>query len=386
MKKEINANRIPIYRDSGFVLQNADDTVAAFKEEGMQKQEPERYIYSRYRNPTVIAAEKEIARQEGSQWALLAQSGMAAIDIALSVFQAGELSRPWMFFTEIYGGTNYYIDSVLIGRRGIDVRRFEPTRGGYDLDAFEARVAECKPEFVYFEAVSNPMLIVADTERIMGICKQHDARIIVDNTFATPWLWKPLTDGADLVVHSATKYFSGHGNLTAGVLCGNDEEILEQALDYRKLVGHMMSPDDAYRLHTQVQTFPLRFEQQCKNALKVAELLDSHADIAKVWYPGLPSHESHAEAKKLFKDKGYGAMITFDMKGDGPEEKRMRRDRFMEAVQPEILLIPTLGDAHTILMPVDAVWSDKYPEPGMIRMSIGFEDTNTLLKYIKKGL
>jgi cystathionine beta-lyase/cystathionine gamma-synthase len=195
-----------------------------------------------------------------------------------------------------------------------------------------------------------------------------------------------LNDGADIVIHSATKYFSGHGNLTAGVICGNDVQIMQSAVEYRKFVGHALSPDDAYSLQTQVQTFELRFSRQCSNAFKLAEYLDRMSLIKKVWYPGLKNHPTNFIADKLFNKKGFGAMITFDLDGRDLAEKRIRRDKFIELVSEKIKLIPTLGDPHTILMPVEAVWGAKYPEPGMIRLSVGFEEYSELEGTISRAL
>jgi len=377
---------MPVYRDAGFELYDAKTTADAFRKESEHSREPDLYIYSRYRNPTVVSAEEEIMKLEGSEWALLTQSGMSAIDTALSVFQHGKETGPWLFFTEIYGGTISFIESVLKSRRGLDIQYFTPDNGNYDLDMFEKALSDLKPEFVYIETVSNPMLIVADVACIAGIAKKHGVKVIVDNTFATPWLYKPLSDGADIVIHSATKYFSGHGNITAGVLCGNDVKIMKAAIEYRKFVGHTLSPDDAYRLQTQVQTFELRFSRQCSNAFKLAEYLDSIPLIRKVLYPGLKNHPTNLIAEKLFNNKGFGAMITFDLDGRDLAEKRIRRDKFIEQVSEKIKLIPTLGDPHTILMPVDAVWGAKYPEPGMIRLSVGFEEYSELEGTISRAL
>jgi cystathionine beta-lyase/cystathionine gamma-synthase len=230
------------------------------------------------------------------------------------------------------------------------------------------------------------MLIVADVSEIIRTASKYGSKVILDNTFATPYLYKPLDDGADLVIHSATKYFSGHGNLSAGVLCGNDKQIMQAAIEYRKFVGHMISPDDAYRLQTQLQTFELRFGRQCVNASRLAEYLDSLPVIRKVWYPGLKSHGTYSTANKLFKGKGFGGMITFDFDGKDPDEKRSRRDKFISYVSGQIKLIPTLGDPHTILMPVEAVWGTKYPEPGMIRLSVGFEDYEELAATVSGAL
>ena len=384
--KSVNSARVPIYRDAGFELTDAETTSKAFAGETKNEHEPDLYIYSRYRNPTVVAAEKEIMRLEGSKWALLTQSGMSAIDVAFSIFQVGKKVKPWLFFSEIYGGTISYAENVLRNRRGLDIHSFGPVTEKYDLKAFGLLMKKLRPEIIYIEAISNPMLIVPDAKAVIEIAKKYKAKVIVDNTFATPYLWKPLMDGADIVIHSATKYFSGHGNLTAGVLCGNNNAIMKAAIEYRKFAGHMISADDAYRLHTQIQTFNLRFRQQCFNASLIAEILERSEKVSKVWYPGLKGHSTHIEALKLFGDKGFGGMVTFDFAGSNGIEKKRRRDRFIKAVSESIKLIPTLGDSHTILMPVEAVWGAKYPEPGMIRLSAGFENTDELLSTIITAL
>jgi len=358
----------------------------AFSVEPLNKREPDHYIYSRYRNPTVVAAEEEIMKVEGCKWALLTQSGMAAVDVAVSLFQRGSATRPWLFFTEIYGGTISYLDSVLVAKRGIVLERFAPDNQKYDLKKLEILLKRLNPEFVYFETISNPMLIVADGPAIISLCKSLGIKTIVDNTFATPILWKPLESGADLVIHSATKYFSGHGNLTAGVLCGNDEELMKDAIAYRKFVGHMLSPDDAYRLNTQILSFGLRFPQQCHNANELAKLLDASNLVEQVWYPGLKSHDTNEIAHKLFSGKGYGAMVTFSFGGSDKNEKKSRRDKFIALIAEKISLVPTLGDPHTIIMPVEPVWGHKYPDPGMIRVSCGFEPFDELSDTVSNAL
>ena len=385
-KKEVNSSRVPVYRDAGFELFDSKTTADAFRKETENNRVPEMYIYSRYRNPTVVSAEEEIMKREGCEWALLTQSGMSAVDTALSVFQHGKATRPWLFFSEIYGGTISLIESVLKTRRGLDIRYFMPDNGVYDLNKFEKVISDQKPEIVYIESVSNPMLIVAPVDDIIRISKKYGTRIIIDNTFGTPWLYKPLNDGADIVIHSVTKYFSGHGNLTAGVICGNENKIMQSAIEYRKFVGHLLSPDDAYRLQTQIQTFELRFSRQCSNADKLAQYLSAVKTIKEVWYPGLESHPTHLIAKKLFRGKGFGGMITFNFEGKNDTEKINRRDMFISLVSEKIMLIPTLGDPHTILMPVEAVWGAKYPEPGMIRLSVGYEEYHELESSVTVAL
>jgi cystathionine beta-lyase/cystathionine gamma-synthase len=161
---------------------------------------------------------------------------------------------------------------------------------------------------------------------------------------------------------------------------------MQKAIEYRKFVGHMLSPDDAYRLQTQLASFGLRFTRQCENASRLASMLQESPHIEGVLYPGLEIHGTHTTALELLGGKGYGAMITFDLAGKTAGEKRARRDRFIAGVYPEIRLIPTLGDFHTILMPVEAVWGTKYHEPGMIRMSVGFEPWEEIESVIRRGL
>ena len=385
-KQEEKGPRTPIYRNAGFELETSEKTASAFISETKNEHVPEQYIYSRYRNPTVVSAEKAVMSVEGCKWALLAESGMAAIDIALSIFQEAGKKGKWLFSSEIYGGTLSFISSVLVNRRGIDIEFFSPDGLSFDYDRIEQQVKETKPEIIYFEAISNPLLIVADGRRLIRIAKKYGCKVIIDNTFATPALWKPLEDGADLVIHSATKYFGGHGNITAGVICGNDITFMQKSIEYRKFTGHMLSPDDAYRLETQLASFFIRYRQQCKNAEMISNLLTDSEKVASVFYPGLPTHSTHTVAEALFDGKGYGAMITFDLCGANDEEKKANRDRFIERVSSDIKLIPTLGDSHTILMPVEPVWGSKYHEPGMIRLSVGFEETEKLLDIISFGL
>jgi cystathionine beta-lyase/cystathionine gamma-synthase len=385
-RKIVNSSRTPVYRDAGFELYNADTTKDAFLKETENEREPDLYIYSRYRNPTVESAEDEIMELEKCGWALLTQSGMSAIDTAVSVFQNGRNSKPWLFFSEIYGGTISYTGSVLAKRRGLGIQSFQPVNERYDPDLFENVLQSVRPEIVYVEAISNPMLIVTDLAYVIKAAHNAGSKVIVDNTFATPLLCRPLELGADLVIHSATKYFSGHGNITAGVVCGNDREIMKSAVEYRKLVGHMLSPDDAYRLTTQIQSFALRFRRQCSNASRLAVALKNLPGVRKVWYPGLEEHATHPEAVKLFAGRGFGGMITFDIDGKSMQEKKKKRDRFITTVSEKIKLIPSLGDSRSILMPVEAVWGAKYPEPGMIRLSAGFEDYSDLESTVLNAL
>ncbi len=384
--KKVRSTRTPIYKDSGFLFEDIPSIKKAFTEEINHPHSPEQYIYSRYRNPNVVEAEEQLMKIEGAEWALLTQSGQAALDVALSIFQKSDKPNRWLFFTEIYGGTNSFIDKVLVARRGIEVIRFAPNGDSYSIEAFEKTMMESKPELVFFEALSNPMLIALDGDEVIRIAKKYGAKVIIDNTFATSMLWKPLSSGADLVYQSVTKYLAGHGNLSAGAIFGNDQEQLKAAIEYRKWVGHMLSPDDAYRLVDMLKTFEMRFTRHCNNAFAIAKYLNNHPKIEKVLYPGLESHSTYKEAYKLFKGIGFGGMVTFDIKGSTLEEKAKRCNSFIHDVSDSIKLVPTLGDADTILMPVEPVWGDRYPFPGMIRLSVGIEDQKELIRVIGNAL
>jgi len=384
--KNVKSTRTPVYRDMGFLLEDVPTMKKAFTDEVNHPHSPDLYIYARYRNPNVVEAEERLMKLEGSKWTLLTQSGQAALDVALSLFQRSDKPNKWLFFTEIYGGTNSYIDKVLIQRRGIDVIRFAPNGNSYSMEAFEKLMSETKPDVVFFEVLSNPMLIAVDGDAIIKIAKKHGAKVIVDNTFATPILWRPLNSGADLVYQSVTKYLAGHGNLSAGAISGNDPELLKVAIEYRKWVGHMFSPDEAYRLIDMLKTFEMRFLRHCQNAHTIANFLENHPLVEKVLYPGLETHSTHNEAFRLFKGIAFGGMVTFDIKGANREEKSQRCNMFIQLVSDSIHLVPTLGDADTILMPVEPVWGDRYPFPGMIRLSVGIEDQKELLNVIGNAL
>lgn len=384
--KKINTKKTPLYRDTGFYLENSEKTASAFAEELNHPHEPKDYIYSRYRNPTIVAVEDQLSSVEESGWALLTQSGMSAIDVALSIFQDKSKENRWLFFNDIYGGTNTYIDEILVKRRGINIKRFFSKNNTYDYQDLIALFDDFKPKILYFETVSNPMLIVADVRMIIEEAKKRGVVVIVDNTFASPYLVQPLKIGADLVIHSATKYLAGHGNIMAGVVCGNDNALMQAAIEYRKLVGHQISPDDAYRLGNQLKTFRLRFEEQCVNANKLANFLNKSSKINKVFFPGLEEHDTHGVAKKTFVRDVYGAMVTFQFAGGTDQIKRENCNLFIEKISEYFHLIPTLGDLETIFLPVETVWADKYPYPGTIRLSVGIEEYDYLERIFSSVL
>lgn len=382
--KPQRSKRLPIYRNAGFLFDTIGEAAELFAQEEVYPQSADRFSYTRYGNPNIAETEERLAEIEGSDWAVLTGSGMGAIDTALSVFHHGRDTGTWMFFSELYGGTNDYIDKVLVEKRGIHVERFRPADGEerYDLDDLAKTLDRVNPTLLYFEPITNPLLIVSNGNQVIEMAKERGITVIVDNTFATPNLWHPLEHGADIVIHSATKYLGGHGNLTAGVLCGNDTKIRKEAMMYRKYVGSILSPDDAYRLGTQVQTFELRFARQCDNALRLARDFDNHKAVERVRYPGLKSHTTHAEAVETFGEYGSGAMINVELKGG-----RRAADAFVEAVADTISYVPTLGDPTTIMLHVATVWGEeRFPYPGMLRISVGFEPYEELADGVIQAL
>ena len=365
------SRRLPIYRNAGFLFESIGEAAEVFAREEEYPQSAERFSYTRYGNPNVAETEGALAEIEGAQWAVLCASGMAAIDAALGIHQRPGGEAPWLFFSELYGGTNDYIESVLIGRRGVRVERFHPEESEerYDLDRLERELDRLRPELLYFEPVANPLLIVADGPRIIAMAKERGVAVVVDNTFATPMLWRPLECGADVVAHSATKYLGGHGDLTAGVLCGNDAETRRQAMLYRKFVGAILSPDDAHRLGGHLQTFAMRFRTQCDNAANLARAIADHPAITRVRYPGLSTHATHDEAARMFQGRGFGGMINVEFRGG-----RAAADAFLANADGAVNYVPTLGDPTTIMLHAATVWGEaRFPHPGMIRLSVGFE-------------
>ena len=381
--RKTNNSKVPLYREAGFQFDNLQEIEDIFLSEKENPHEPVKYIYSRCRNPTVVACEKQIAEIEGSSWSILSASGMAAIDMAISIIPE---PKKMLFFSEIYGGTLSYMNFVLKELRNVDFDIFYPENNQFNLIHLEELLSTHEYGLLYFEAVSNPFLIVSDGNAIIKMAKKYGVKIVVDNTFATPYLWKPLDFDADLVLHSDTKYLSGHGSITAGVVCGNDKKLLHQAIEYRKWTGAILSPDDASRISEQLETFSIRMQKQCDNALELTHYLENHSKISKVLYPGLEKDNSHNLAKQMFDNKGYGAMISFEIAGKNDEDKKQKVIEYLKKSKEDIPIIPTLGETRTMQIPIYAVWKDRSPSPSYIRLSVGIENIEQLKKKFDKAL
>src|SRR5919112_3688890 len=299
----------PIYASTTFSHPDIEttDRVLGGEEQG--------YSYARYDNPTVRAFEEalvslEVPGADAGVRAFAFASGMAATHAALA---AAELTNGANVLAadQLYGSTATLLVQVF-GANGVETRFVD----AYDLGAVEKKVAELRPRAVVVETISNPLLRVADIEGLAGITRAAGAALIVDNTFGTPYLQRPLDLGADIVVHSATKYLSGHGDLTAGVVVAGPpySDALEQL---RKLVGGVLGPFEAWLGHRGLKTLPLRMGRQCENAREIARHLANHPKVARVNHPALEAHPDSATAGRVLSDTG--GLVSFELAKGGRE-------------------------------------------------------------------
>jgi len=336
------------------------------------------YLYSRYGNPTVAAVEEKIAELEGAEAAVATSSGMAAETIAaLLTCQAGD---EIVSMLDIYGGTVKLFEEVL-SPCGIKTR-FIP----YHDIANAARYLSSKTKMLFLETPTNPTLRCVDLAALAQLGHEHRATVVVDNTFATPLLQKPLALGADVVMHSATKYLGGHNDLTAGVLAGSKQRM-EDARQMMILTGGCLDPGCAYLLLRGLKTLHLRVERACRNAAQIAETLRRHPKIAHVYYPGLPDHEAHDLVHRQMKD--FGMMVSFDIRGGG-----RAAERFIDQLKLWYLATSLGGVESTVSYPVLSSHiglSAKQLQllgvsPATIRLSVGIEDAADLIADLEQAL
>jgi len=335
-------------------------------------------VYSRWWNPTNQAAEKKIADLEGAEEALLFSSGMGAISTAIiSVVSSGDHV---VSMRDVYGATFEFM-SEFLPKIGVNVTF---TDASHPEEVEQALQDNTK--LVYLETPTNPTLKIAD---IQGIRKQlvgHRAKIAVDNTFATPYNQLPLKLGADIVLHSATKYLGGHADITAGVIAGNSKLIAE-AYETRKLLGGILDPHAAWLLIRGLKTFDLRMRRHNENGMKVAHFLSKHPKVRQVFYPGLSSHPKYEVAKKQM--RGFGGMLSFLPRGDGRYASRII-DRLRL-----IKLAPSLGGVETLATQPWTLSHFYVPKKErmkagivdeLIRLSIGIEDADDIIADLDQAL
>src|SRR5580693_3233825 len=326
------------------------------------------YIYTRYGNPTLSVAEEKIAALEGAE---------AAISSALlAVLKAGD---EVIATRAVYGGT-YRLMRDVFPRMGIVVRPVETDLAGIE------RLVNPRTRVLYIETPTNPVLRLVDLQKAIAFAKEWDLLALIDNTFASPVLQKPLAMGFDLVMHSATKYLSGHSDVIAGAAAGR-HSLIEKIRDMIIYLGGSMDPEAAFLLIRGMKTLELRMWRQCETALAIARFLEKHPKVSRVHYPGLASHPDHALAKRQM--KGFGAMLAFDLKGGLAAARR-----FCDRTRVFLLAVSLGGAESLVVLPM---YSSHYRmsvaelraagvEPGTVRVSIGLEDAGDLIEDLRQAL
>ncbi|MBT5876354.1 MAG: aminotransferase class I/II-fold pyridoxal phosphate-dependent enzyme [Candidatus Latescibacteria bacterium] len=317
--------------------------------------------YLRGTNPTLAAFEEKIRTLEGGKCSISTGCGMAAVSQTLmSLVRSG--GRVICHHTMYYWATHFITEELRglgIASQAIDMR---------DTRQIEAALAE-KTDVVYFEPLANPSLDTIDTPAVIEMAHAAGARVVIDNTYLTPYLFRPLECGADVVLHSATKYLSGHGDSLAGVITTNDEDLGEKIVQTRNVYGGILNPMNAFLLLRGIKTLPMRMDRHCSNAQAVAEFLASHPNVRAVFYPGLTSAHGHEIASAQW--RGFGGMISFEA------TELSVVDRFMESVE---LCRPwvSLGDTGSLVT--------RQGGGARVRMSVGLEDIEDILGDLDQAL
>jgi len=367
----------PIYPASAYIYESMDDMDAVFA--GTKPG----YVYSRYASPTVSAFEVAVASLEGADAAQAYGSGMAAIHAVLLAAGARAGTSVVVAF-DVYGAT-FTMLRGLFSTLGVNVRLVDINK----LDEVEAAIQETQPVLVLVETLSNPLLKVANIPALAELAHRYNAALLVDNTFASPYLFNPAQHGADYVVHSITKYLAGHGDVLGGVVATSAENK-NKLYELNKLVGGVLGPFEAWLALRGLKTLPLRMRQHCQNADKVAIWLNKHPRLTKVNFPGLPEHPQHALAQSLFNGKGYGGVLSFEIR----DADKAQAYRFMEALT---LCLPatTLGDVYSLVLhPATSSHRGLTPEErarigipdGLVRLSTGIESPEDIIADLEQAL
>ena len=360
-----------------YTYEHMDDLSAALHENAG-------YSYQRYASPTVAALEAAVADLEGAEEAIAYSTGMAALH---AVFASLSITpdRPLLAAWDMYGATRGLLNQ-LYGSSAVPLVHFVEMT---DRDAVKTAIERYSPRAVFLESISNPLLKVADLPQIVAWAHAAEASVIVDATFATPYLTQPIKHGADVVVHSATKYLGGHGDVMGGVIATRADRARNLRQQIR-LFGANLGPFEAWLVLRGIRTLALRMREQCANALQVAHWLREQPAIAKAIYPGLPDHADHATAARLFQADCFGGVVAFELR-DADEGKVFR---FMEALK----LIQTgtsLGDVYSLLLyPAQSSHHGLGREErlrrgigdGLVRLSCGIEAAGDIIADLKQAL
>ena len=362
----------PIYATSTFEFGSAAEL------EAYQQGRSSSYIYSRYANPTVQAVEAKLAAAEGGEAAMVLSSGMAATSTALfGLLQSGD---EVICASAIYGGTLQVLTKFL---EHFGVRtRFASLE---ELGRLESLIGP-ETKVVWFESPINPTLRCVDIAAVSAACRAKGVVSIVDNTFASPVNQQPLALGADLVMHSATKYLNGHTDVTAGVLVGS-KALIDRVMPARKLLGGVLEPASAYALGRGMKTLSVRIERHNANALAVARWLESQPQVSRVFYPGLESHPDHAIASRQM--KGFGGMVCFEIGSGQPgayaffdKVKLVKRAASLGGTET-LCSLPILTSQYGLS---DEQLADAGVTRGMVRLSVGLEDPSDIIADLAQAL
>lgn len=347
---------------------------STFKQETFEGGEG--YGYARGNNPTREALESLIAELEGGSFGFAFASGMAATQAALSLLKAGDKV---LISSNVYGGTYDVLDKIF---RGFQISfSIEDTT---DLEALEEKITE-DVKAIFVETPSNPTLTVTDLRGVAELAKKHGILSIVDNTFMSPYLQRPLELGIDVVVESATKYLGGHSDLIAGILAVNDEALAERIHGIQALVGGIIQPFDAFLLTRGIRTLGVRLDRQVESAGKIADYLAHHKGVTKVNYPGLASHPNHEI--QIAQAKNGGAMISFELSSEYDIK------RFLEALQL-ITMGASLGGVESLIGHPATTSHRSLPEDvkkrvgitdRLIRLSPGIEDVEDIIADLEQA-
>jgi len=363
----------PLYQTSTFIFDSAEQGAERFAGES------EGFIYTRLGNPTTRQLEMRVAAMEGMEDGAATATGMAAISGALLAnLSAGD----HIISSKAVYGCTYALISHMLTKFGIEV-------SFVDMSIPENITKEIKSntKLLFLESPINPNLEVLDLAGILSITKQHNIISVVDNTFMTPVLQQPAKMGADIIVHSATKYLNGHGDVVAGIICGSKEMIEHIKLTALKDIGGTMSPHDAWLILRGLKTLHIRVERHCQNAQLIAEFLESHPNVATVYYPGLASHDGYKYIGNQM--KAAGGVIAFELHTDlkGGADFINRMDLFSIAV--------SLGDAESLIQHPASMTHSPYTDEerreagisdSLIRISAGLENVTDLIEDLKQSL
>jgi len=366
----------PIHTAASYFYDSMDqlDRIFGHEEEG--------YCYSRYDNPTNAALEGVMTSLESGHGALACASGMAAIQMAV-VTALADRRKSIVCANATYGATVSLLMNVF-APQGVEVRFVDIC----DADAVRMAVAETKAGCILMETVSNPLLRMGPMDQIAVIAREAGAALVVDNTFSTPLLLRPLELGAHFSVHSVTKYLSGHGDVLGGVVV-TDEQHYESLRALSRAIGPVLGPFESYLTMRGIKTFPLRMERQCANACRVASWLSSHPKVERVYFTGDPVHPDAATIRRLFPANLYGAMLSFELKDAGKAEVF----RFMDALKL-VIRATSLGDVHSMMLyPVMSSHREISPKhrermgirDSLVRMSVGIEAVEDIIADLEQA-